>query len=119
MLVLPIIMCCLEAARADNFYETLGVPRHAAAKDIKKAYRQGALRWHPDKNPRNIEEATERFRNLANAFELLSDPRDRGEYDRQLLTEPAPELHAEVKTHEVRHPPALAWMLPMICRIHT
>ena len=112
-------MCCLEAARADNFYETLGVPRHAAAKDIKKAYRQGALRWHPDKNPRNIEEATERFRNLANAFELLSDPRDRGEYDRQLLTEPAPELHAEVKTHEVRHPPALAWMLPMICRIHT
>uniref|UniRef100_A0A9L0RHU8 J domain-containing protein n=1 Tax=Equus caballus TaxID=9796 RepID=A0A9L0RHU8_HORSE len=51
-------------------YEVLGVQRHASAEDIKKAYRKLALKWHPDKNPENKEEAERKFKQVAEASEV-------------------------------------------------
>lgn len=65
-----------------DYYEVLGVPRQASSDAIKKAYRKLALRWHPDKNPENKEEAERRFKQVAQAYEVLSDARQRAVYDR-------------------------------------
>jgi molecular chaperone DnaJ len=64
-----------------DYYEALGVARGATTVEIKKAYRQLALRWHPDKNPGNAE-AERKFKEVAEAFEVLSDPERRELYDR-------------------------------------
>uniref|UniRef100_A0A8C9QAT7 J domain-containing protein n=1 Tax=Spermophilus dauricus TaxID=99837 RepID=A0A8C9QAT7_SPEDA len=50
-----------------DYYEVLGVQRHASPEDIKKAYRKLALRWHPDKNPENKEAAERKFKQVAEA----------------------------------------------------
>jgi hypothetical protein len=63
------------------YYELLGIEPTATADDIKRGYRKAALQWHPDKNPTNIEEATERFRDIQNAHAVLSDPQERAWYD--------------------------------------
>ncbi|XP_076973324.1 dnaJ homolog subfamily B member 3-like [Tamandua tetradactyla] len=65
-----------------DYYEVLGVPRQASASAIKKAYRKLALKWHPDKNPENKEEAEKKFKQVAEAFEVLSDAKKRDVYDR-------------------------------------
>uniref|UniRef100_A0ACB8FW28 Uncharacterized protein n=1 Tax=Sphaerodactylus townsendi TaxID=933632 RepID=A0ACB8FW28_9SAUR len=65
-----------------DYYETLGVHRHSSQEDIKKAYRKLALKWHPDKNPDNKEEAERQFKQLAEAYEVLSDAKKRDLYDR-------------------------------------
>lgn len=64
-----------------SYYEILGIERNATLEDIKKAYRKLALRWHPDKNPDNREEAEKRFKEIAQAYEVLSDPQKRSRYD--------------------------------------
>ncbi|XP_027729756.1 dnaJ homolog subfamily B member 6-like [Vombatus ursinus] len=64
-----------------NYYKILGVPRDASPADIKKAYHQLALQVHPDKNPENREEAEKRFKQVAEAYEVLSDARKRDDYD--------------------------------------
>eukprot|EP00792_Barthelona_sp_PAP020_P009687 TRINITY_DN3314_c3_g3_i1.p1 TRINITY_DN3314_c3_g3~~TRINITY_DN3314_c3_g3_i1.p1 ORF type:complete len:324 (+),score=90.51 TRINITY_DN3314_c3_g3_i1:52-1023(+) len=56
--------------------------KNATQKDIKKAYRRLALIWHPDKNPNNKEEATEKFSKINEAYEVLGDPEKRAVYDR-------------------------------------
>ncbi|CAH6791807.1 Dnajb2 [Phodopus roborovskii] len=56
-----------------SYYEILDVPRSASADDIKKAYRKKALQWHPDKNPDNKEFAEKKFKEVAEAYEVLSD----------------------------------------------
>ncbi|XP_055956263.1 dnaJ homolog subfamily C member 21 [Patella vulgata] len=63
------------------YYDVLGVPRDANAEDMKKSYRKLALKWHPDKNPDCLEEATNQFRLIQQAYEVLSDPQERAWYD--------------------------------------
>lgn len=65
----------------DNFYDVLGVDQNASADEIRKAYRKEALKWHPDKNPNNKEEAEERFKQLQNAYETLNDNSRRDAYN--------------------------------------
>ncbi|XP_067299599.1 dnaJ homolog subfamily B member 2 isoform X1 [Pseudorasbora parva] len=65
-----------------DYYDVLGVSRNASPDDIKKAYRKLALRWHPDKNPDNKEEAEKKFKEIAEAYEVLSDKSKRDAYDR-------------------------------------
>ncbi|XP_040913801.1 dnaJ homolog subfamily B member 2 isoform X2 [Toxotes jaculatrix] len=65
-----------------DYYNILGVSRTASQDDIKKAYRKLALKWHPDKNPDNKEEAETKFKELAEAYEVLSDKSKRDAYDR-------------------------------------
>lgn len=64
-----------------DYYRTLGVTRIATDVEIKKAYRKLALKWHPDKNPNNPEEANRRFKEISEAYEVLSDERKRRTYD--------------------------------------
>jgi len=63
-------------------YDVLGVERNASADDLKRAYRRLALQFHPDKNPNSIEESTEKFRAVQQAYEILSDPKERAFYDK-------------------------------------
>ena len=63
-----------------DYYEILGVSRDADTSDIKKAYRQAAFKYHPDKNPSN-KEAEDRFKEASEAYEVLSDPQKRQLYD--------------------------------------
>jgi len=63
-----------------DYYEVLGVTRTASDDDIKKAYRRLALQYHPDRN--NAPEATERFKEATEAYQVLSDAEKRGLYDR-------------------------------------
>jgi molecular chaperone DnaJ len=69
------------AATKRDYYDVLGIVRDASADDIKKAYRQLALKFHPDRNPGD-EEAPKRFKEAAEAYEVLSDPDKRQRYDR-------------------------------------
>ena len=62
-----------------DHYEVLGVDRSAAAEDIKKAYRRLARELHPDVNP--SADAAERFKLVTHAYDVLSDPRERQQYD--------------------------------------
>ena len=64
-----------------DYYTTLEVPRNASASDIKKAYRKLALKWHPDKNPNCQDEATKKFKEISEAYEVLSDEKKRSSYD--------------------------------------
>ncbi|XP_068102137.1 dnaJ homolog subfamily B member 2 [Hyperolius riggenbachi] len=65
-----------------DYYEILGVPRNATQEDIKRAYRKLALKWHPDKNPDNKEVAEKKFKDIAEAYEVLSDAEKREAYNR-------------------------------------
>uniref|UniRef100_UPI00398E4331 dnaJ homolog subfamily B member 2 isoform X2 n=1 Tax=Pristiophorus japonicus TaxID=55135 RepID=UPI00398E4331 len=65
-----------------DYYNILGVPHNSSPEDIKKAYRKLALRWHPDKNPDNKEFAEKKFKEIAEAYEILSDKSKRQVYDK-------------------------------------
>ncbi len=69
-----------------DYYATLGVPKTASEADIKKAYRKLAQKHHPDANPGN-KQAEERFKEISQAYDVLSDAKTRKEYDqfRQML----------------------------------
>lgn len=65
-----------------DYYEVLQVSREATAEEMKKAYRKLAMQYHPDRNPSNAEEATEKFKEASEAYEVLSDPQKKARYDR-------------------------------------
>jgi molecular chaperone DnaJ len=66
-------------AQPRDYYEVLGVPRDAQRKAIKEAFRQLALKYHPDRN--KDPGAADRFKEIAEAYAILSDPKKRAEYD--------------------------------------
>jgi molecular chaperone DnaJ len=63
-----------------DFYEILGVSKTASAEEIKKAYRKVAMQFHPDRNPGN-KESEEKFKEAAEAYEVLSDQKKKAQYD--------------------------------------
>ncbi len=63
-----------------DYYEVLGVDKNASADEIKKAYRKKAIQYHPDKNPGD-KNAEEKFKEAAEAYDVLSDPQKRQRYD--------------------------------------
>lgn len=65
---------------ATDYYKLLGVDRSADEDEIKRAYKKMALKWHPDRN-KNSEEATKKFKEISEAFEVLSDKQKRTIYD--------------------------------------
>ncbi|XP_025982549.1 dnaJ homolog subfamily B member 4 isoform X2 [Glycine max] len=64
-----------------DYYKILQVDRSAKDEDLKKAYRRLAMKWHPDKNPNNKKEAEAKFKQISEAYDVLSDPQKRGIYD--------------------------------------
>lgn len=64
-----------------DYYKILGVSKDASDDDIKKAYKKAALKWHPDRNKDNQEAANKKFKELGEAFEVLSDKNKRAVYD--------------------------------------
>ena len=65
-----------------DYYDILGVSKSADDAAIKKAYRKLALKWHPDKNPDNKEEAEAKFKEVSEAYDVLSDKDKKSVYDR-------------------------------------
>ncbi|CAL1265660.1 unnamed protein product [Larinioides sclopetarius] len=69
----------IEVACEQNYYKILGIDKKASNKEIKKAFRKLAMEYHPDKN--KDPDAEEKFRKIAEAYEVLSDEKKRREYD--------------------------------------
>jgi len=68
-----------------NYYKILGVQHSASTNDIKKAYHQLAMKYHPDRNPNN-KQAEERFKKINEAYEILRDPIQRTQYNQSLCS---------------------------------
>src|ERR671929_272780 len=69
------------ATKSKNLYDALGVAKNASADEIKRAYRKLARQYHPDANPGDAS-AEERFKEVQAAYDVLSDPEKRKQYDR-------------------------------------
>lgn len=70
---------------AGDYYKVLKVNRHATEEELKKAYKRLAMKWHPDRNHhqevKNKEEAEAKFKQISEAYDVLSDPKKRQIYD--------------------------------------
>lgn len=64
-----------------DYYEVLGVDKSADEKEIKRAYKKLARKYHPDLNPDNPKEAEEKFKEINEAYDVLKDPKKRAQYD--------------------------------------
>ena len=65
-----------------DYYKVLDINNNATPTEIKKAYKKAALKYHPDRNPDNQEEAERKFKEISKAYQVLSDPKKRENYDR-------------------------------------
>ncbi|PWA62219.1 dnaJ subfamily B member 13 [Artemisia annua] len=65
-----------------DYYKVLEVDRSAKDDELKKAYRKLAMKWHPDKNPNNNKQAETKFKQISEAYDVLSDSQKRSMYDR-------------------------------------
>ena len=65
-----------------DYYRVLDVERDATTDTIKKAYRKLALRYHPDRNPKDLEASNKKFKEISEAYSILSDPDKKSVYDR-------------------------------------
>jgi len=71
----------MSASNIKDYYYILGIARNASQDEIKKAYRKVEMKYHPDRNPGD-KAAEEKFKEAAEAYEILSDPDKRSQYDR-------------------------------------
>ncbi len=83
---------------AKDYYQILGVPRDATADQIKKAYRNLAMQYHPDRNPGKEEWANEKFKEINEAFSVLGDPAKRQQYDQFGTTGNASDIFGNADT---------------------
>ena len=67
--------------KKESYYNILGVKKDASADEIKRAYKKLAVKWHPDKNIENQEIASEKFKLIGEAYDILGDTNKRAEYD--------------------------------------
>jgi molecular chaperone DnaJ len=65
-----------------DYYEVLGVGPNSTDQEIKSAYKKLALQYHPDRNPENMDESTEKFKEISEAYSVIADPQKRAMYDR-------------------------------------
>jgi DnaJ-class molecular chaperone len=72
----------------NDYYSSLGLKPSASAQEIKRAYRQMVFRYHPDRNPGN-DQAAEKFKQILDAYNILSDAAERAEYDAAMHPEEA------------------------------
>ncbi len=70
------------AAQKKDYYEILGVSKNATDEEIRSAYKKLIKQWHPDRNPDNRKEAEQKFKEIQEAYEVLSDPEKKAMYDR-------------------------------------
>jgi DnaJ-class molecular chaperone len=68
-------------ATTSDYYDVLGIAKGASADEIKKAYRKQALEWHPDRHRQDKEAAEKRFKEINEAYQVLSDPQKKSAYD--------------------------------------
>jgi molecular chaperone DnaJ len=64
-----------------DYYAILEIDKNASETDIKKSYKKLAVKWHPDKNPNNLKEAEEKFKEIVEAYSILSNPQKKSQYD--------------------------------------
>lgn len=65
-----------------NYYDILEIPKNSSSEEIKKGYSKLAKKWHPDRNPDNVEEATQKFKDISVAYGVLSNPEKKEIYDK-------------------------------------
>ena len=65
-----------------DYYKILEVDKNIDEKDLKKAYKKLSLKWHPDKNPDNKDDAEKKFKEISEAYSILSDKNKRELYDK-------------------------------------
>eukprot|EP00186_Timspurckia_oligopyrenoides_P002567 CAMPEP_0182448206 /NCGR_PEP_ID=MMETSP1172-20130603/24835_1 /TAXON_ID=708627 /ORGANISM="Timspurckia oligopyrenoides, Strain CCMP3278" /LENGTH=355 /DNA_ID=CAMNT_0024644985 /DNA_START=27 /DNA_END=1091 /DNA_ORIENTATION=- len=72
----------MPGAKKESYYSILGVPERTHDEEVlKKAYRKLAVKYHPDRNPDNVQQATEKFQQVSEAYDVLTDPKKREIYD--------------------------------------
>ena len=69
-------------SNSNEYYNLLNINKNASPSEIKKAYRKLAVKWHPDKNQNNKEQAEEKFKKISEAYQVLSDPKKKEIYDK-------------------------------------
>jgi len=77
-------------ATTSDYYDILSISKNASADEIKKAYRKQALEWHPDRHKDDKETAEKRFKEINEAYQVLSDPQKRSAYDQFGSAGPSP-----------------------------